>query len=123
MKKIIPGISLIISTLLLITCVIRVSLLNLYEKDDTVYYELNSDNIYTMFFCAICIILWFLDNRVWKYLYLGLILLTFTDLFNFLYLEIDINIMSISLNMISCILLFIHLVFNPDIFDLRKFSS
>jgi hypothetical protein len=119
MKKTISGLALYLSILLLIVSIVRIIILNFSASLNTTY-ELSTEIIYTLIFTVLVLYFFIIDNSVWKYLFLILILLTFTDYFSFSYIDFKISILFIDINLIKTLLLGIHLAVNTDIFSFKK---
>jgi len=85
------------------------------RNGETVSYSVMGTIQYASIGLAITLIFIILQNNIWKYVFLGVILLSFTGLIQFYNYTFSIGIGPLSFEMTAFGLLLFHLIMNPDI--------
>jgi len=114
------GVAIILVLIHVIQVLTTSSYLN--ENGETVSYSVVDTVQYGSIGLAITLILIFLKKNIWKYVFLTLILLSFTGLIQFYNQTFSIGIGPLSLEMTALGLLIFHLAMNPDIISKIKLN-
>lgn len=121
-KKITQLIPFGLAIILVLTDVIRVltTARFLDENGEVYYYSILDSVLYASIGLGITLIFILLKKNFWKYVFLGLILLSFTEFIQFYSTTFTIGIGSLSFELTSLGLLILHLAMNSDIISSIK---
>lgn len=124
-KNLIKLIPFSVAVILVLTHVIQVLTQSSYLNEDgaTVSYLVVDSVLYASIGLAITLILIILKQAYWKYVFLGLIILSFTSIIQFSNQSFSIGIGSLSIEMTALGLLIFHIMMNPDLFPAIKLKG